>query len=156
VTTGFEEESMSMTREQMDRLVNEHFMHEARDDVDGVLASLADHVRHEVVPSPVGLQTDKTGIRAFYEALFADLRGERVTPVRRLYGDDLVVDESIWHGEVVDGRLFLLDGRRGRVSFRLLHVFELAGGKIAGEAVWCDLAALQRQLHDDPQRVGAS
>ena len=147
---------MSMTREQMDTLVNEHFMYEARDDVDGVLASLADAVRHEVVPSPAGLQTDKAGIRAFYERLFADLRGEGVTPVRRLYGDDFVVDESIWHGEVVDGRLFELDGRRGRVSFRLLHVFELADGKIAGEAVWCDLAALRRQLLNEPEGVNAS
>jgi ketosteroid isomerase-like protein len=137
---------MPMTREQMDRLVNEHFMYEARDDVEGVLASLADDVRHEVVPSPAGLQTERQGIRSFYEKLFADLRGEGVTPVRRLYGDDFVVDESVWHGQVVDGRLFMLDGRSGRVSFRLLHVFELQDGKIANEAVWCDLAAIQRQL----------
>jgi ketosteroid isomerase-like protein len=137
---------MGMTREQMDRLVNEHFGHEARDDVDGVLASLADEVRHEVVPSPAGQQTDKAGIRAFYTGLFADLRGEGVTPVRRLYGDDFLVDESVWHGHVANGRLFGLEGRSGPVSFRLLHVFELQEGKITNEAVWCDLAAIQRQL----------
>jgi hypothetical protein len=28
----------------------------------------------------------------------------------------------------------------------LLHVFELAGGKIKREQVWCDLAAIQSQL----------
>ena len=32
------------------------------------------------------------------------------------------------------------------MSFRLLHVFELDGEKIALEQVWCDLAAIQRQL----------
>jgi predicted ester cyclase len=141
---------MTMTREQMDRLVDEHFTYEARDDVDGVVARLAAEVRHEVVPSPYGQQTDKAAIRAFYRNLFSDLRGEGVTPVRRLYGDDFVVDESIWHGQVVDGRLFMLPGHSGRVSFRLLHVFELADGKIANEAVWCDLAALQRQLGASP------
>jgi predicted ester cyclase len=141
---------MGMTREQMDRLVNEHFMYEATDDVDGVVASLAADVKHEVVPSPFGLQTDKSRIRAFYETLFADLRGDGVTPVRRLYGDDFVVDETVWSGRVVNGRLFGLDGRSGRVSFRLLHVFELADGKIANEAVWCDVAAIRRQLGTRP------
>ena len=137
---------MRMTRQQMDQLINEHFGHEASDNVDGVLASLADEVRHEVVPSPMGEQTDKAAIRRFYEMLFADLKGEGVTPVRRLYGEDFVVDEAVWHGTVADGRPFLLEGRKGKVSFRLLHIFQLQEGKIASEQVWCDLAALQRQL----------
>lgn len=137
---------MAMTREQMDELINRHFGFEAADDVEGVLASLADDVRHEVVPSPMGEQTGKAGIRAFYEMLFASLEGEGVTPLRRLYGDDFVVDETLWHGRVVDGRPFLMQGRSGRVSFRLLHVFEVRDGRISSEQVWCDLAALQRQL----------
>jgi uncharacterized protein len=137
---------MGMTRQQMDELVNRHFGFEAADDVDGVLASLADEVRHEVVPSPMGAQSDKRGIGEFYRMLFADLKGEGVTPLRRLYGEDFLVDEALWHGRVVNGRPFLMDGRSGKVSFRLLHVFELRDGKIAGEQVWCDLAALQRQL----------
>jgi ketosteroid isomerase-like protein len=137
---------MRMTRQQMDQLINDHFGFEAADDVDGVLDSLADEVRHEVVPSPMGSQTDKAGIRDFYKMLFADLKGEGVTPLRRLYGEDFVVDEALWNGHVADGRPFLMDGKSGKVSFRLLHVFELKGGKIASEQVWCDLAALQRQL----------
>jgi ketosteroid isomerase-like protein len=143
---------MSMTRQQMDDLINRHFGFEAADDVEGVLGSLADDVRHEVVPSPMGEQTDKQGIRAFYRMLFADLKGEGVTPLRRLYGEDFVVDETMWHGRVADGRPFLMPGRSGKVSFRLLHIFELRGGKIASEQVWCDLAALQRQLAPGAQR----
>lgn len=138
---------MRMTRQQMDELINQHFGFEAADDVDGVLASLADEVRHEVVPSPMGEQTDKKGIRAFYKMLFADLKGEGVTPLRRLYGEDFVVDEALWQGRVVDGRPFFMPGMSGKVSFRLLHIFELRNGKIASEQVWCDLAALQRQLN---------
>lgn len=137
---------MRMTRQQMDELINQHFGYEAADDVDGVLSSLSDEVRHEVVPSPMGEQTDKAGIREFYRMLFADLKGEGVTPLRRLYGEDFVVDEALWRGRVENGRPFFMEGRSGKASFRLLHIFELRGGKIAAEQVWCDLAALQRQL----------
>jgi hypothetical protein len=135
-----------MTPETMDRIIDQHFRHEATDDVEGVLGSLADAVEHEVVPSPVGMQTDHGRIGRFYRMLFSDLKGENVTPLRRLYGGNFVVDESLWHGRIENGRVFLCDGMSGKVSFRLLHVFELEGEKIRSEQVWCDLAAIQRQL----------
>jgi ketosteroid isomerase-like protein len=103
-------------------------------------------VRHEGIPSPVGRLSERARIRDFYRMLFDSLKGESVTPLRRLYGDDFVVDEALWQGQVVDGKPFLLDGRSGPVSFRILHVFELRDGKIRREDVWCDLAAIQRQL----------
>jgi ketosteroid isomerase-like protein len=137
---------MAMPREQIDQIINQHFMFEATDDVDGVVASLAEEFEHEVVPSPVGAVTDRAQVRDFYQMLFSSLKGQGVTPVRRLYGDDFVVDEAIWHGEIADGRPFLCDGRSGPVSFRLLHIFELRDGKISRENVWCDLAAIQQQL----------
>jgi ketosteroid isomerase-like protein len=137
---------MRMAPAELDRIVDEHFRHEARDDVDGVMSSLATEVEHEVVPSPVGILRDRDRIRSFYELLFRSVKGESVTRIRRLYGDDFVVDETLWEGEITDGAVFLCDGRSGKVSFRLLHVFELADGKITREAAWCDLAALQRQL----------
>lgn len=137
---------MALTHAQMDRIINDHFGFEAADDVDGVVASLAEGAEHEVIPSPVGKLTDRTQIRSFYEGLFRDLRGEKVTPLRRLYGDGFIVDEALWQGQVTDGRQFFMDGRRGPVSFRLLHIFELDGDKIKKEAVWCDLAAIQQQL----------
>ena len=85
-------------------------------------------------------------MRAYYEMLFADLKGEDVTPLRRLYGEDFLVDETVWHGYVNDGRPFLCEGKGGPVSFRLLHVFNFREGKISHEQVWCDLAAIQQQL----------
>lgn len=78
--------------------------------------------------------------------LFAEVKGDSVTPVRRLYGDDFVVDEVIWHGHIADGRPFLCAGKSGDVSFRLLHVFEIRDAKITRENAWCDLAAIQQQL----------
>jgi ketosteroid isomerase-like protein len=137
---------MGMTREQMDRIVNEHFGYEADDDVDGVMGTLSEEAEHEVIPSPVGALTDRAQMREYYEMLFSSVSGESVEPLRRLYGDDFLIDETMWHGRVTDGRPFLCDGRSGPVSFRLLHVFEFRNGDISREQVWCDLAAIQRQL----------
>lgn len=137
---------MGMTHEQMDRVVNEHFGYEAADDVDGVMGTLTDEPEHEVIPSPVGVLTDRAQMREYYELLFSSIQGEGVDPLRRLYGDDFMVDETMWHGQIADGRPFLCDGRSGPVSFRLLHVFEFRDGNISREQVWCDLAAIQQQL----------
>jgi ketosteroid isomerase-like protein len=137
---------MTITREEMDRAVDDHFAFEADDDVEGVLASLGDGVEHEVIPSPFGTHGDATKIRAYYELLFSNLQGEGTTPVRRLYGDDFLVDETVWHGFIKDGRPFLCDGKSGRVSFRILHVFRFEEGKISLEQAWLDLAAIQDQL----------
>ena len=138
--------AVSLSPAQVDRLVDTHFRYEATDDVDGVLASLAPGAEHLVVPSPFGVVREQGRIREFYGAMFRDLKGEGVTPVRRLYGDGFAVDEAIWNGQIEDGRLFGCPGKSGRVSFRLLHVFEFAGDKISRENVWCDLSAIQQQL----------
>ena len=137
---------MSMTREQMDALVDEHFRFEAMDDVDGVMSTLLEGAEHEVIPSPVGRLDDPAEQRAYYELLFGSITGDSVEPLHRFYGESFLVDESLWHGRIEDGRPFLCDGRSGEVSFRLLHVFEFRDGKISREQVWCDLAAIQRQL----------
>jgi ketosteroid isomerase-like protein len=137
---------MTMTHEAMDRAVNEHFSFEAADDLAGVMASLAGQVEHEIVPSPVGVQHDKASVHSYYARLFESVKGEGVTPLKRYYGDNFVVDETLWHGEIKDGSVFLCDGKSGKVSFRLLHIFEFDEGKIAREQAWCDLAAIQRQL----------
>ena len=137
---------MGMSREEMNGAIDEHFGYEAADDLDGVMSSLADAVEHEVVPSPVGVQHDKAKVRAYYARLFESVKGEGVTPLKRYYGDDFVIDEAMWHGEISDGSVFLCDGKSGKVSFRLLHIFEFEDGKISREQAWCDLAALQLQL----------
>lgn len=135
-----------MTPEQIDQLINTHFQYEATDNVDGVVSSLTEDAEHHVVPSPFGPIRGRDAARNFYSRLFRSLAGEKVTPVRRLYAPDFVVDEVIWEGQVSDGSIFLCDGASGRVSFRMLHVFELEGELIRSEQVWCDLAAIQQQL----------
>ncbi len=136
----------ALTQERMDQLIDDHFRYEATDDVDAVVASLTPDAAHHVIPSPVGPIRGRDAARAFYRRLFDALAGEQVTPVRRLYGPDFVVDEVLWQGRVIDGSIFLCDGRTGSVTFRMLHVFEFEGDLIRSEQVWCDLAAIQEQL----------
>jgi hypothetical protein len=140
---------MAITREAMDRKIDEHFGFEARDDIDGVLATLTPDVEHDVVGWPTGPARGRDGARPFYEALFADLSDGKIECLRRLYGERFLVDESLWRGKA-PGRPFGLEGRGRPLEFRLLHVIEFAGdGAISRENVWVDLAAVMRQLPQD-------
>ncbi|HEX2891135.1 ester cyclase [Vineibacter terrae] len=137
---------MAMTRVEMDRKIDEHFGFEARDDVDGVLATLSPDVEHDIVGWPTGPTRGRAGARPFYEALFSDLADGKVECLRRLYGDHFLVDESLWKG-TARGRPFGLEGKGRPLEFRLLHVIEFAGnGDIKRENVWVDLAAIMQQL----------
>ena len=135
-----------MSREAMDKIVNDHFMYEATADLEGVLRTYAEDPVHQVVGGPDGLLRGKAAIRGFYERLFPALKGERAEPVMRLYGDGFLVDESILIGQVVDGRPFNLPGKSGHARVRLLHVFQLRDGLIANERVWFDYDDMRRQL----------
>jgi predicted ester cyclase len=135
-----------LTREMMDARLDEHFAYEARDDVEGVLATLADTVEHDIIGWPFGPSHSPAEARAFYEKLFADLAEGHVRSIRRLYGEDFLVDESVWSGRAV-GQPFGFEGRGRPLEFRLLHVLRFADdGRIAAEQVWVDSAAIARQL----------
>lgn len=137
---------MAMTREKMDLKIDEHFDFEAHDDVEGVLATLAPDVEHDIVGWPTGPTLGREGARPFYETLFADLSDSKVECVKRLYGDNFLIDESIWKG-TAPGKPFGLEGKDRSLEFRLLHVIEFAGnGDIKRENVWFDLAAIMQQL----------
>ncbi len=137
---------MALSRAEMDRRMDEHFDFEMRDDVAGVLSTLAPEAEHDIVGWPGGPTVGPENARPFYETLFADLADGQVDCVRRLYGKDFLVDESVWKGKAV-GRPFGLEGKGRPLEFRLLHVVEFAGnGQIGREAVWVDLAAMIRQL----------
>lgn len=137
---------MALTPAQMDQKINEHYLFEASDDVEGVLSTLAPDAVHDVIGLPQGPSRGREAARGFYEGLFADLAESRVTPVRRLYGDHFLVDESEWHG-TAPGRPFGIEGKGRPLSFRLLHVVNFsASGQIQKEQVWLDLASILRQL----------
>jgi len=135
-----------LTPAQMDAKLDAHFGFEARDDVEGVLATLAKDVEHDIVGWPAGPARTHADVRAFYEALFADLANGSFETKRRLYGDGFMVDDSLWRG-TAPGRPFGIEGKGRPLEFRLLHVLEFTeAGDIARENVWIDLAAIQQQL----------
>ena len=135
-----------LSRAEMDRRMDEHFGFEARDDVAGVLSTLAADATHDIVGWPAGPTRGRESARPFYEALFADLADGKVVCERRLYGDNFLVDESTWEGRA-PGRPFGIEGRNRPLKFRLLHVVEFnAKGELQRENVWVDLAAIMRQL----------
>jgi predicted ester cyclase len=140
------ENAMPMSRAEMDQVVDEHFVFEARDDVAGVLDTLSDDATHDVVGWQSGPSEGREAARPFYETMFADLADGQVTTIRRLYGEDFVVDESLWEGRAV-GSPFGCEGRNRQLSFRLLHIFEFKDdGRIQRENVWLDMTAIQQQL----------
>ncbi|MFC3231223.1 nuclear transport factor 2 family protein [Marinibaculum pumilum] len=137
---------MPLTPAEMDSKMDAHFQFEIRDDVEGVLTTLAPNVEHDIVGAPTGPVRGREAARAFYDGLFADLAEGEVTNLRRYHGENFLVDESLWRGRAV-GRPFGMEGGNRQVEFRLLHVLEFTeAGEIARENVWLDFPALMRQL----------
>lgn len=141
---------MPMTPREMDQRIDEHFGFEASDDVAGVLATLAPDAVHDIVGYPTGPTSGRDAARGFYEQMFKDLAESKATVVKRLYGENFLIDESLWEGRA-PGRPFGLDGRNRPLKFRMLHVLEFSpdGKHIQREQVWVDMAAIIQQLPQD-------
>ena len=137
---------MTLTHSDMDRRMDEHFGYEAADDVEGVLSTLSPDAEHDIVGLPSGPTRGRDGARPFYEALFSDLSEGKVKCLKRLYGENFLVDESVWRGKA-PGRPFGFEGKGRPLEFRLLHVIEFTdGGDLKREQVWVDLASIMQQL----------
>jgi steroid delta-isomerase-like uncharacterized protein len=131
--------------EVMDEVLERHFAAEAAHDVEGILATLTEDCEHDVVGWPTGPSRGYEALVPFYERLFSDLRADKVTPVRRHHGPDLLVDEVLYEATAI-GEPFGFPGNNRPVSFRLLHVCEFRDGRISRENVWIDFAAIAQQL----------
>jgi uncharacterized protein len=137
---------MKLTPAQMDQKIDEHFSFEANDDIAGVLATLTPDVTHDIVGCPTGPTQGREAARTFYENMFTDLSESKVTLLRRLHGDNFLVDESLWEGRA-PGHPFGFEGRNRPLSFRLLHILEFSPqGQIQKEQVWVDMIAITKQL----------
>jgi hypothetical protein len=134
-----------VTRDEIDRLLERHFAALKKRDLDAILATYADDAEHDAVgrdPNPI---RGRAALAAFYRESLADLANTKVIPVRRLYGEDFAIDESILDG-YAQGRPFDLEGYSRPVRFRMLRIFEFRDGLIAHENAWFDIIAVQRQL----------
>lgn len=131
--------------DEMDRVLDDHFAYEAARDLEGVMTTFTDDAEIDVVGFPAGPRRGKKEIHDFYEQLYKLLDQEDAKPLHRYHGEEFMVDETIWSGQF-DGLLVGLEGRRGHVTFRLLHVIEFRDGLVARENVWLDSETIRRQL----------
>jgi hypothetical protein len=138
-----------MTRNEMDALVDGHYRAEEAGDIDAIVAGFVPDAEHDVAGRPGEPLRGGEAIAAYYRGLLGGLAIARFETVRRWYGQDHVVDESILHG-AVEGRLFGVDGGGRTVRVRLLHVFDFADGLIRRESAWLDQASLEPQLAASP------
>jgi uncharacterized protein len=137
--------STSLTREEMDRVLQDHFEREADGDVEGTLTTFTADVVHDVVGDSAGEFHGPGAAGERYGHLFANVKGERADIKHRLYGDNFVVDDGIWTARVV-GEFMGIPGHGRLISIRVLHVFEFRNGLISRENVWLDGAAAVAQL----------
>jgi len=129
----------------LDRLVDGQLRAEHDGDVEAILASMAATVVHDLVGSADNPIHGLEAVRRRYQDLLAATVHERDVPLRRLYGQDYVLDEHVWSGRLT-GRAFEIDGHGRWLSYRVLWLLEVRNGRIVRETVWHDLAAIRRQL----------
>jgi uncharacterized protein len=134
-----------LSREAIDRIIEDHFRREADGDVKGTLKTFTDDVVHDVVGDPGGELHGPGAVGRRYGHLFSNVKGERADVKHRLYGENFAVDDKIWTARVT-GEFMGIPGHGRRISIRVLHVFEFRGGLISRENVWIDACAAIAQL----------
>jgi hypothetical protein len=135
----------SLTREAIDRILEDHFRREADGDVEGTLRTFTDYVVHDVVGDPAGELHGPAAVGQRYGYLFSNVKGEYADVKHRLYGENFVVDDKIWTAQVV-GQFMGIPGHGRRIRIRVLHVFEFRDALISRENVWIDAGAAISQL----------
>jgi len=130
----------------MDATMAKHFEAEDAHDRDGLLATLTPDAEHEAVGFPGTPFHGHDELMGFYNTLFEQVQQEGFEPVRRLYGDDFLVDEIQYRGRAYGDFMGFEFGSEGKpVDFRLLHVCEFDGELISREQVWLDVNAIRAQ-----------
>src|SRR5512134_2233817 len=111
--------------------VENHFHSEALNEVEAALETFTDDVVWEA-PAPNGLNRSFKGKGAAgnnYRQLWASMRDVKFQPLQRFATEDRVVDDCIVTFEVAkDGYWHFPVG--SKVKMRLVHIFEMRGGKI--------------------------
>jgi steroid delta-isomerase-like uncharacterized protein len=133
------------TREQMDRLIDQHVSAEDAGDIEAALAVYTDDIEHDAVGAPDGPLRGVVAVRRRYEQLLQNMRSISMQTTRKYYSDEACVIEHLGTCAVT-GQYAGIEGRGRQVSFRMLHIFEFRDGKISRENVWMDTATLMAQL----------
>lgn len=137
-----------MTRDEMDRLIEQHLAAEKASDPAGSVAMYTDDVIHDVVGSPLGALQGPVAARQFYEFLTANIKTEQMDVNHARYGEDFCVIEHQWRG-TVPGEFLGVPGNGKRINFRMLHLWEFKDGAMSRENVWLDAGSIIQQLTAD-------
>ena len=129
----------------MDGVLARHFAAQQKRDIDGILATYTEDVEHDAVGRDPNPLHGKAAVGTFYKESLPDLESTKILPIRRLYGEDFVVDEALLDG-YARGRPFDMEGYSRPIRFRILRIFEFRDGLIERETAWFDIIAIQRQL----------
>jgi ketosteroid isomerase-like protein len=117
--------------------VENHFHSEALSDIEAALETFTDDVIWEA-PALNGLNRSfegKLAVADNYRQLWASMRNVTFEPLQRFATADRVVDDCIAKFEVArEGYWSFPVG--SKVEMRLVHIFEMRGGKIARELVF--------------------
>nr|WP_042180988.1 ester cyclase [Kibdelosporangium sp. MJ126-NF4]CEL14729.1 hypothetical protein [Kibdelosporangium sp. MJ126-NF4]CTQ96641.1 hypothetical protein [Kibdelosporangium sp. MJ126-NF4] len=134
-----------MTPAEMDAVFERHIAAEMAHDIPGILDTLTDDVEHDVIGHPMGVLRNHADIAKRYEEQFTAITDDAIEPIRRNYGENLFIDESIVSGRV-RGTYMGIPGNNRLIRIRMLHVCEVRDGKMSRENVWADMASLLAQL----------
>jgi steroid delta-isomerase-like uncharacterized protein len=137
--------SRTLTPEDMLRLVDEHIKAEMAGDLDGAVAVYTDDVVHETIGAPTGPLVGPAAARGFYEWLTSTLDTNEMQLTKARFGDDHCTVEHLATA-TVHGEFMGIPGNGKRITFRMLHVWDFADGKISGEQIWLDGGSIAEQL----------
>jgi steroid delta-isomerase-like uncharacterized protein len=130
---------------EMNRLIDTHLTAEQAADATAAVAVYTDDVEHDVVGMPEGTVYGKDAAQSRYEDFYKNMTVEEMRPDHQYYGENFCVMEHLCTS-TVSGSLLGVPGRGRRVSFRILHVWEFADGRISRENVWLDGGSIIAQL----------
>ena len=117
--------------------VEKHFHSEAVNEVEAALDLYTDDIVWEA-PALNGLDrrfSGKAAVEKNYRELFASMRDVRFEPLQRFATEDRVVDDSLVTFEIARYGYWPW-ALNEKIEMRLVHIFEMQGGKISREIVF--------------------
>ena len=118
--------------------VEGHFHSEAENDVEAALELYTDDIIFEA-GAINGLNRSFSGKQAvakFYRELWATMKDVKFQSLQRFATEDRVVDDSLATFEVAGDGCWPHFSSGHKIEMRLVHIFEMRGGKIAKEIVF--------------------